>query len=96
MAIRGDDALEIQQRAGHTTFDMTQKYIRTAEAVGEVIGAVFPVLPLTLLSPLNGLANRPNDPQAVDIVVEAPGIEFVFAQRRNPLRNATLADISLE
>jgi len=75
MAIRGDDPLKIQQRAGHTTFDMTQKYIRTAEAVGEVIGAVFPPLPLTLLSPLNGLANRPNDPQAVDIVVEAPGIE---------------------
>ena len=47
MAIRGDDALKIQQRAGHTTFDMTQKYIRTAEAVGEVIGAVFPALPLT-------------------------------------------------
>src|SRR6187402_192166 len=39
MAIRGDDPLKIQQRAGHTTFDMTQKYIRTAEAVGEAIGA---------------------------------------------------------
>jgi len=75
MAIRGDDALKIQQRAGHTTFEMTQKYIRTAEAVGEVIGAVFPALPASLLSPLNGLANRPNDPQAVDFVVEAPGIE---------------------
>jgi len=76
MAVRGDDVLKIQQRAGHTNFETTQrKYIRTAEAVGEVIGAVFPALPLTLLSPLNGLANRPNDPQAVDIVVEAPGIE---------------------
>jgi len=40
-----------------------------------VIGAVFPALPASLLSPLNGLANRPNDPQAVDFVVEAPGIE---------------------
>lgn len=38
MAIRGDDPLKIQQRAGHRTFEMTQKYIRTAEAVGEVIG----------------------------------------------------------
>jgi integrase len=75
MAIRGDDALKIQQRAGHTTFEMTQKYIRTAEAVGEVIGAVFPALPFGLLSPLNGLANRLKDPQAVDFVVEAPGIE---------------------
>ncbi len=87
MAIRGDDPLKIQQRAGHTTFDMTQKYIRTAEAVGEVIGNVFPPLPLTLLSPLNGLANRPNDPQAVDIVVEAPGIEPGSARHRENLRS---------
>jgi hypothetical protein len=27
------------------------------------------------LSATNGLANRPNDPQAIDFVVEAPGIE---------------------
>jgi hypothetical protein len=39
--IRGDDPLKIQQREG-TSFEMTQKYIRTAEAVGEVIGSVFP------------------------------------------------------
>ena len=44
MAIRGEDALKIQQRAGHTAFDMTQKDIRTAEAVGEVIGAGLPAL----------------------------------------------------
>lgn len=75
MAIRGDDPLKIQQRAGHTSFEMTQKYIRTAEAVGEAIGGVFPPLPTALLCPLNGLANRPSDPQAIDIIVEAPGIE---------------------
>jgi integrase len=74
MAIRGDDALKIQQRAGHTTFDMTQKYIRTAEAVGEAIGDVFPALPASLLTTTNGLANRLKDPQAVDFIVEAPGI----------------------
>jgi hypothetical protein len=33
---------------------------------------------------------------AEGFAVEAPGIEFVVAQRRNPLRNAILADISLE
>jgi integrase len=82
MAIRGDDALKIQQRAGHTSFEMTQKYIRTAEAVGEVIGAVFPALPAGLLSPLNGVANRLKDPQAVDFVVEAPGIETDPLRRR--------------
>jgi hypothetical protein len=74
MALCGDDALKIQQRAGHTSFEMTQKYVRTAEAVGEVIGAVFPTLPASLLRPLNGFANRLKDPQAV-FVVEAPRIE---------------------
>jgi hypothetical protein len=39
-----------------------------------------PPLPLTLLSPLNGLANRRNDPQAVDFIVEAPGIEADLGQ----------------
>ena len=58
MAIRGDDPLKIQQRAGHTSFEMTQKYIRTAEAVGEAIGSVFPPLPACVLG-ANGLANRP-------------------------------------
>jgi hypothetical protein len=47
MAIGGDDPLKIQQRAGHRTFEMT-RYIRTAEAVGEVIGATFPPLPESL------------------------------------------------
>jgi hypothetical protein len=62
---------------------MTQKYIRTAEAIGEAIGAVFPPLPACLLrapnrlalSVPNRLANRPNDPQAFVFTVEAPGIE---------------------
>jgi integrase len=87
MAIRGDDALKIQQRAGHTTFEMTQKYIPTAEAVGEAIGAAFPPLPASLLSATNGLANRPNDPQAVDFVVEAPGIEPGSARRPENFRS---------
>jgi integrase len=87
MAIRGDTPIKIQRRAGHTKFDMTENYIRTAEAVGEAIGDVFPPLPAALLSPLNGLANRPNDPQAVDIVVEAPGIEPGSARHRDNLRS---------
>jgi hypothetical protein len=67
-------------RRSHVVRD-AQKYIRTAEAVGEVIGAVFPALPAALLSPLNGLANRPKDPQAVDFIVEAPGIEHRGSRR---------------
>jgi hypothetical protein len=67
MAIRDDDALKIQQRAGHTNFETTQrKYILTAEAVGEIIGDVFPALPASLLGTTNSLANRLKDTQAVD------------------------------
>jgi integrase len=75
MAIRGDDPLKIQQRAGHASFEMTQKYIRTAEAVGKVIGEVFPKLPECLLAGANRPANRPGELQLLVTTVEAPGIE---------------------
>lgn len=47
LAIRGDDPLKIQQRAGHTDFQTTQKYVRVAEDVEGAIGpaTVFPALP---------------------------------------------------
>jgi integrase len=48
MAVRGDDPLKIQQRAGHTDFATTQGYIRLAEAVREGFGEPFPVLPESL------------------------------------------------
>jgi integrase len=75
MAIRGDDPLKIQQRAGHRTFEMTQKYIRTAEAVGQVIGEVFPPLPESLVAGRYRQSNRPSDLQLLQRIVEAPGIE---------------------
>ena len=50
---------------------------------------MFPPLPLTLLSPLNGLANRRNDPQAVDIVVEAPGIETDLGQIESTMEHGS-------
>jgi hypothetical protein len=31
MAVRGDDPLKIQHRAGHTDFETTQRYSRMAE-----------------------------------------------------------------
>jgi len=49
MAVRGDDPLRIQQRAGHASFATTQSYIRTAEAVRDGFGEVFPQLPESLL-----------------------------------------------
>ncbi len=51
-AVRGDSPLEIQERAGHSTFTMTQAYIREASVhrrPGVVFGTVFPVLPSRLL-----------------------------------------------
>lgn len=75
MAIRGEAPLHIQHRAGHTSFEMTQKYIRTAEAVGEAIGDVFPALPECLLAGANRPANRPDELQLSETIVEASGIE---------------------
>ncbi len=49
MAVRGDDALKIQQRAGHTDFDTTQGYIRIAEAAREGFGDPFPALPSSVI-----------------------------------------------
>ena len=54
MAIRGDDPLKIQQRAGHTSFDTTQEYIRLAEAMRVGFGDVFPSLPPELYERSDG------------------------------------------
>jgi hypothetical protein len=50
-AVRGDDALKIQRAAGHSDFQTTQGYIRTAESVDDGFGEVFPELPADLLAP---------------------------------------------
>ena len=50
MAIRGDDALKIMQRAGHANFSTTQLYVRDAEAIREGFGEVFPPLPQSLVT----------------------------------------------
>jgi integrase len=50
LAVRGDDPLKIQQRAGHTDFQTTQGYIRLADDAGEGFGVPFPELPASLLS----------------------------------------------
>ena len=49
MAVRGDDPLKIMQRAGHTDFATTQRYVREAEAVAAGFGDVFPALPSAML-----------------------------------------------
>jgi hypothetical protein len=92
MAIRGDSPVQIKLVAGHTSFDMTQKYIAAAGAVDLLAGEkVFPELPASLLeAPQRSAAkgkpwatkavrlpsqNLSQEPQVLDITVEAPGIE---------------------
>lgn len=71
MAVRGDDPLKIMQRAGHTNFQTTQIYVRTAEAIREGFGTPFPTLPSSLFGPVD----RPNEVQVVDVLVGQPGLE---------------------
>ena len=49
LALRGDDPLRIQRRAGHSTFATTQGYLREAEVLGSGVGDPFPPLPVALL-----------------------------------------------
>jgi hypothetical protein len=44
MAIRGDDPLHIQHRAGHVSFSTTQGYIRQAEAVRDGFGEAWALI----------------------------------------------------
>jgi integrase len=50
MAVRGDEPLVIQQRAGHDDFKTTQRYLREAEALGKDGVEPFPPLPEDLVS----------------------------------------------
>jgi integrase len=45
LAVRGDDPLKIQARAGHTDFSTTQGYIREADILRDGFGQPFPRLP---------------------------------------------------
>ncbi|MFI5298715.1 MAG: site-specific integrase, partial [Polyangiales bacterium] len=50
MAVRGDDSVKIQMRAGHTDFKMTQRYIEAARTLGGGFGTPFPALPVRLVT----------------------------------------------
>jgi integrase len=71
MAVRGDAAQRIQQRAGHKDFNTTQHYIREADAIGESFGGPFP--PLSSLGEKSGigLAEVPASSQATETAHES-------------------------
>lgn len=50
MAVRGDDPMRIQWRAGHTTFKTTQGYIAAGRNMGASFGKPFPALPRAVLA----------------------------------------------
>ncbi len=60
MAIRGDEPLRIQWRAGHTSFAMTEKYIAQARRFEAGFGAPFGPLP-------KGLSDWPTDRSTVGV-----------------------------
>lgn len=74
MAVRGDEPLKIMQRAGHTNFQTTQIYVRTAEAIREGFGDVFPTLPPALFEAF-GPGHWPTTTQVRDKIVGQPGLE---------------------
>ena len=76
MAVRGDEPLRIMQRAGHTSFETTQGYIREAENLRAGFGTVFPPLPACLLAHSMGQVAR-LAPKNSMISVELTGIEPV-------------------
>jgi integrase len=87
MALRGDEPLKIQARAGHRTFAMTDKYIRLAEQLpGETFGKPFPTLPKCLLEPdASGQSPEPRgrfDAPAPD-AISSEGIVLAELSARN-------------
>jgi integrase len=89
MAARGDDPLRIKQRAGHSSFQTTEGYIREAENLGANFGEVFPSLPVENIVP-----NRPgtiNPPEFSGNFVGATGFEDGQRRSEKASRDATLA-----
>ncbi len=94
MAVRGDEPLRIQHRAGHTDFKTTQLYIREAEAVRDGFGDVFPELPESLLGDANRgnggsnrPKNRPNGSQVRGSFAERAGFEPAVPLRVHMISN---------
>jgi integrase len=49
--LRGDDPRHIRQAAGHERYSTTEGYVHAAEVFRGLVGAPFPSLPASLISP---------------------------------------------
>lgn len=82
-AVRGDEPVKIQRRAGHSDFTTTLGYIREAENVRADFGTPFPPLPVSLLGggfgpPMDNAGLSPKtQPRAIltETVVTPTGFE---------------------
>lgn len=90
-AVRGDDPIKLQRRAGHSSLSTTQVYIREAENLASSFGTVFPALNSTIESS----RYRPEVPapnaQGVDSIAEPAsggGRIRKYGARRNALPSA--------
>ncbi len=72
MAVRGDDPLKIQRRAGHKDLSTTQGYLREVESFVDGFGSPFPPLPASVLTRI-----RPRALQVRENTVRATGFEPV-------------------
>jgi hypothetical protein len=78
-AVRGDNPMQIKQRAGHKGFATTEVHIREAENLAVGFSETFPPLPPELIgAPSEGLSiarESRSEAQVPGILVEQRGIE---------------------
>jgi hypothetical protein len=73
MAVRGDDPLKIQRRAGHTDLATTQRYIRLAEDLRPGFGQPFPSLPPELYETPGGATPEGSNRSRESLQAAGPG-----------------------
>jgi integrase len=76
MALRGDEPLVIQQRAGHANFATTQRYLREAETLGRDGGVPFPPLPADLLDESSADSSEPSGPAYLPVSTRSESVDL--------------------
>jgi len=96
MAVRGDDPLRIQWRAGHTSFAMTEKYISAAQKVAVGFGEPLPALPASLLEWSTDWSKEASDltPDTGKQAAIPTGIEGKHAGRTIPRESGRIVDVA--
>ena len=91
-AIRGDDALKIMARSGHTEYQTLMAYVREAEVIREGFGTVFPELPEALRALPQDCPNGPENTPKSSIKQRPQGDSNPRRRREKPLSWTGLDD----